>query len=182
MSPRSPAVILYDSSGNALDVDSLTKALVLISYEHHEVHEGKHFTTQNWQSVSGDGTELDLLLTVPADVYPHFLYELSSTAAFELELFESSTTSAAGTLEKTTNNNRNSANTNSMTVHRAPTVSGDGTSLLKGLITSGFRAGGSAGRENEIILKPSTKYLMRFTKTDAGEGRIDYKLNWYEKS
>lgn len=182
MSNRSPAAILYNTAGDAVGVDAVTKALIVVGYAHHEVHEGSHFTAQNWQAVSGDGTELDLLITVPAAVYPHMVWEFVSTVAFEFELFETSVTSADGTAENITNSNRSIGTSGSVTIHRAPTVTADGTSLLKGLVASGFKAGGASGREGELVLKPSTKYLMRFTKTDAGEGRIEYAFNWYEKS
>lgn len=157
----------------------LRGGLVSIDSAHHKVHEGKHFYTCDWISVSGAGTSFDLFFKTNGS-FPHFKYEMTAQAAFSFEMFEAPTTSADGTALPIFNNNRNSATVPVMTAFSSPTVTATGTSIHRAQLTSGQRTGGSASREDELILKTATSYLLRFTKTDAGSANVSWSLMWYE--
>lgn len=209
MSSVSPAVILYDANGIAMSVedgvaipsstrglliagkdgtgksrfamlDRFNGALATIDYSHFKVHESKHFFTQNWITVSGAGTVFDFLFDAGAANFPHFVFEFNAQTAFTFELYEAPTTTASGTALGVMNNNRNSSGTPIMAAYSGPTVTVVGTLLCTDQVSAGFKEGGHATRESEIILKAATKYLMRLTKTDAGSGTIGYHFAWYE--
>ena len=170
-----------DASGRP-DVNILSSiTLTTIDTAHAKVHAGAHYFVQNWQPVSGAGTVLDVLVDCQsAAVSAHMMWSFHTGAAFTVEVFEGAAVSAAGSSCPARNSNRGSANVATVVVTHGPTVTDAGTSIVREQISAGGKSGGDASREEEIILARSTKYLLRFTKTDAGEDFIHYDLFWYE--
>ena len=65
-------------------------------------------------------------------------------------------------------------------IYSGPTVTATGSVFIRYKIGAG-RTGGSSSAENEVILKPNTKYLIRLTSNVTGAtNTIDYLADWYE--
>jgi hypothetical protein len=65
-----------------------------------------------------------------------------------------------------------------MTAFHTPTMSAVGTMLCDELFGSGNKSGGETRADNEWILAPSTKYLIRVHA--AVNLDVATKINWYE--
>ncbi len=190
----------FDSSGNEGQtiigvnkisgkdgIDSATNTLQFISYEHHEIHSGSHFTVADVVDLSINNV-FDIQITTPNTTkWTHFTFQLTTEAETEWHFYEGVTINTAGTAEMVYNNDRNSANASTLVVNgitntnlanaNADTAVAAATDLLHGISGAG-RTAGADTREREIILKQNTIYSLRFIATAAGY--IDYTLEWYE--
>jgi hypothetical protein len=197
-------VVLYDANGNpagvildggvyrlqteakltdgttAAVIDPNHSALVGIDHVHYKIHSGLYYNVKNWASVSGSGTQFNLLLKVPAAKLPHLVYAILAGDIFDYTLYEGTTVSADGAAQSVFNSNRNSANASGVTVFTGPTVTATGTAIQAGQLLGGTKGNAAVDREAELILKPSTNYLLRFIKGAAGAAFVDYDLKWYE--
>jgi len=81
------------------------------------------------------------------------------------------------------NRNRNNTAVSGMSMVKASTVTPAGTLIdIDGFGTTGnptARTGGGAGANEELVLKPSTKYTL--VLTPAGATVVNAKLFWYEE-
>ncbi|RPJ22814.1 MAG: hypothetical protein EHM26_00920 [Desulfobacteraceae bacterium] len=81
------------------------------------------------------------------------------------------------------NSDRNSSTVATLTVHKGTTGgSTDGTliwQMKSGLATGQSRAGMIANRNDEIILKQNTKYIIRITSGTVGN-LTNLQMEWYE--
>lgn len=168
-------------------VDSQESARVTIAFQHHEVHEGKHYT------VAVIDTDVDIAgpkyvrITAPnTDTRIHFMGVVSADAAALVELYEDPTILAAGTALAEHNNNRNSANVATAialedTTTQAP--NNDGTLLFAGRIggtgLAQTRFAGNVADREEWILKQGADYLVKVT-VDADDTEVAIVLTWYE--
>lgn len=165
--------------------DPLVHALTVIQEQHRLIHDGMmfHATGQAADVATPAGT-YEILLDIPAGVYPHIqkvLWHIQGAPA-ELKVFEGTTTSASGGAVTEHNTNRNSANAAGMIVTTEPTVTGDGTLIHERYIpTSGKDVGQVAGTLfEEWIFKPSTKYLIRLTNNSGAVCDLSWEIQWYE--
>ena len=192
-----PDCILYDTSGNPIGVlddsgiyrlqveakiegveSDLSNTLPIIPIEHHKIHGGKSFFIEDWLDISGQGTNLDILLVTGTNS-PHFVWLFSSEASFVSSFYEDCTASGGSSLS-IFNHNRNSSNTPTLSVYTGSTITDVGNLLLRQLISSGHKEGSAREWNHEIILKPNSKYLLRVSKVDSGTDAITYHLDWYE--
>ena len=164
--------------------DNLTRSVATIEATHRVVHLGFMYGARVHSASLGNGASLDMLFEVPADVYPHFqaLNIGADGGPDTVQLFEGVTASANGTVVASYNLNRNSTNTSSVTVRENPTISDTGTLLDETYI---YSAGNKQGVYNdiegsELIFKPSTKYLIRYTNNSGSAEDIFMRAHWYE--
>ena len=125
----------------------------------------------------------DYLITTPDTTrWAHMTFYLDGSAITQWQLYEGA--DRVGTTAQTVgNNNRNSAYTPGVTIHKGQSGgTTDGTQLWLykgGSATNQARTGTDAGNSEEIILKQNTKYLLRVTSgSDANLTNI--RLEWYE--
>jgi hypothetical protein len=169
-----------DDTVAPLKSDASTASLMIIDYAHHEIHSGSHYFVSGTVDVVGAATNQDILVVTPNSTkWAHMLWTLEAEDEFVFYLYEDTTTSADGSAATEINNNRNSANTADVVVTTGPTVTGVGT-LIDSATIGAAKTIGSDSRDKELILKSNTKYLFRFTKTNAGTHWLNYKLSWYE--
>ena len=178
----SPASILYNADGVAVTVDPTHLALATIDLPHYKVHAGLHHVCHSWSNVGGAESVLDVLLRVPAAKFPHLKWSFTTGDAFTFTFYEGTIVSANGTALTVVNNNRNSTNVAGVTTFLSPTVTTAGTALMSGQLSIGARSGGSDSRDSEFILKPSTNYLLRFIKSNAGTAFVEHEFSWYENA
>lgn len=174
-------VAINDSEGNQAIVDSMTGGLPVLEYEHHEIHEGDHYFIDIFDDIANGGIYELLLVTPNTTKWIHLVYEYLWQTEGEFELFEGVATDADGTVVPNFNNNRNSLNTAGMVVTHTPTNPTGGTSFSHNQIGNGKSIGGSRRADQEKILKPNTKYLMRASNQTIGFSNLfNIQLDWYE--
>lgn len=166
-----------------LPIDSTSGAAKIIAYEHAQIHSGVSFLY--YDSVTlGSAVSQDYLITTPADKYCHFIFNADGTAVTSMSLYESA--DRTGTTPQTAyNSNRVSATAATITVAKG-TSGGttDGTRIVTyagGTASNQSKSGADFGFSGELILKLSTKYIIRITSGTAGN-LCNLNLHWYENS
>ena len=182
-----------EDTGQSAIVDPVSSALVGITFEHHERHEGDAFFAE----VHGTGTALNLCFKTPPTKHMHVvhLFSVPSTAHFEI-LEAASWTTNTGTVYAPKNFNRNSTNESGALEDKTATpgytaggilqtaTSPSGTSIYyQAAVSDAAPQGGSGGLSavgrNEIILKANTNYAFVLT-SDDGSQLMQLILEWYE--
>lgn len=165
-----------------LPVDAATGALLNVQYDHHETHDGCHFFYTDKFTLASAGTQVYLLTTPNTTKWAHIIFSLTGSAITQADLYEGA--DRTGVLAQTiSNSNRNSATAATLLVHK--NISGgttDGSliwTMNSGAATNQSRSPLSADRNNEIILKQNTKYLIRFT-SGTNDNLCNIQLQWYE--
>lgn len=178
-------ILGYRSSDGTLQplrLDKATNSIQTIDYSHHEIHTGSHFFVTDYQTINS-AASVDWLITTPNTTrWAHLTFEVQGSAVTTIALYEGADRTDSSALTAI-NNDRNSATTATVTVHRG--VAGgstDGTAIWQssgGAATQQFRAGAENREEAEIILKQNTKYVLKVTSGTAGN-ICAVKLRWYE--
>jgi hypothetical protein len=180
--------------------DSLTNALICISYEHHEVHEGDAFVVDVEDESMADTDTLSIAFKTPAGTKrAHIVAEFVTLVGGELEIWEGPTwTTNTGTLVDIINRKRLAAMTSSILLEDITTpptfaatdaIMKNVTGLATGAATrlshlfawgvqNKFGAGGGRD-ESEILLKPETQYAFVFTAI-GNSNKAQLILHWYE--
>jgi hypothetical protein len=174
-----------DGSWDDISIDKNTGAQNFIDYDHHELHDGNHYTYTEIASL-GDAGELEILITTPnTEKWAHMVFEVVGALHTTIEAFETCT-HVAGTAKTPYNNNRNSTNTPGVTLAANGGTGADGTLIFTsqfGIDAGGganrIRSGGTARGDSEWILKQNTKYLLTITSLTAAN-QIAVRLSWYE--
>ena len=190
--PRAPrnnvgSLIEWNRYLNA--VDSVDQARVTIAFQHHEVHEGNHYTIAVVDADVDIAAPKYVRITAPDTATRiHFMGVVSADGASLVELYEDPTILAAGTALTERNNDRNSANAATATTFEDTTTqapNNDGTLLFAGRIggtgAAQTRFAGNVADREEWILKQATDYLVKVT-VDADDTEVVIVLTWYEVS
>lgn len=170
-------------------IDSATRSLQVVSYEHHEIHSGSHFFQSGYQDLAINNV-LDFTLQTPNTTkWIHFTFQIETEAETNWFIYEGATaTNPLANALTPLNNNRNSATASGATLKyelqtslanaNADTDVSGATILDSGISGAGKLSGGSATRDNEIILKQNTLYCFRAIAITAGY--INFDMEWYE--
>ena len=160
-------------------IDAATNTLQTIGYEHHEIHSGSHFYICGHQAMS-NGEVVDFTVVTPNTTeWAHMTFSIEGTGAISLEIHEGATVDVAGTAVSVFNNNRNSANTTSLTVREGDTFTGEGT-LIYAQQVGANKVAGSVQRDREIVLDQNNTYIFRITNETALANELNYCAEWYE--
>ena len=172
----------YDGTYQPIIIDGVTHSLVVIDIEHYMIHAQKHYFYTDSVTLGNAGTQEYLFTTPNSTKEIHMTFAATGSAITQIQFYEAADRTGT-TLQTVYNNNRNSLNTATMTVHKA-TSGGttDGTLIFQ--LKSGASGGASRSpsleqRGHEINLKYNTKYLLRFTSGTA-DNLCNLQLGWYE--
>jgi len=166
-------------------VDAMSNLLISIEPEHAAIHDGIHYVVEDFVSIANGGSA-SIIIETPAFPTAHFVFEIYAVEGIcDIELRESATANVDGTALTPRNNNRISTNTSALVFRLNPTGLVDGTTLLsKSRTGSGngptTRVGGNIQHTKEYILKPSTKYQIKFTNQAGINNTIGWSINYYE--
>lgn len=181
-------------SGDVLQVqigpaDVISNLPVVIEYDHHQIHEGETFRLSTYTPSLAQNSVKELRLSVPiitagtlniAAVCPHFRFEIVTSDAALINIWEGVTATTAGTERLPINLERNGTYVSKLKVFEdssAPTTS---TMLWQGFTTvAKNNAGGIDGSANEFVLKSGTDYLFRVT-SQASSNKVLTRFLWYE--
>lgn len=176
-------VFITDPNDNVrrAELDNITRYLVTIREPHHKIHEEEHYFYSDCITL-GNGATQDYMLTVPNDtVRKHFTFKINSSGGITVALFEGGDR-VGTTLQTSFNNDRDSGNNAGLIIHKA-TSGGttDGTDIHPdcGGSSTGLGSAGIAERENELLLKTNTKYIIRVT-SGVASNNIATHFDWYE--
>lgn len=178
----------FDVDGNlkvTLDKskDSVSDAIMIVDYAHHEIHSGSHYMYTDCLTMGNAATQ-DYLFTTPNTTkWSHLSFSFSGSAITGLDVYEGADRTGT-TLQTIFNNNRNSANTSGNTIYKdtsGGTTNGTKIWCFKSGAATGasVNAGASSSQDNEIILKQNTKYIFRLTSGTASN-LVNLVLGWYE--
>ena len=150
---------------------------------HTRIHQGAMFTASYRTADLDNAANLDLILTTPADDWPHLIAKPAIGGGADFSFYEAPAFTG-GTAVAAHNNNRNSARTYGGAIVHTPTVTEPGSPLLLGVYLPGGTGGqatGSAGVgfEAEWVLKASTSYLIRLTNRSGQSRRASIALMFY---
>ncbi|WP_298752981.1 hypothetical protein [uncultured Arcobacter sp.] len=179
---------IKDEGGIPVSVDDSTESLQVIDYPHHEIHSGSHYFIQSYTDLSINNV-FDIQFTTPNTTkWIHMLYDINSESETAWFIYEGATATVPGTSVTPLNNNRNSINTSAVTAATQQNTSltnansdtdvSGATLLASGILGAGRQVGGTAGRDDEIVLKQNTTYCFRIVATAAGY--TNFHVLWYE--
>jgi hypothetical protein len=165
-----------------IPLDRNGAAVPVIEPEHSRIHKGKAFTHSHEHIIENNEVE-DHLFINPANNFPHlrhWLYHITGAPA-SIEVFEGTTVSDNGTPAIMINLSRASSNTSNVILYNDPTVTDAGTPL-PGAYIVGDKLSGGRGVDtiSEIIMKPSTNYLIRFINRSGITIDALTEFFWYE--
>lgn len=171
-----------------IDIDLITKSLVIIEHEHRVIHEGKSYSLP--QSTATDAFDIAAPLTahiVTPDTteWTHMIWMLAASGIALFEIFEDDENAShfdisGGDVATPLNANRNSANTSGLVIKTGVTITqATADVLIHSEYLGGLKHIGSTARRLEMILEQNREYLFKFTSiADNNEGSM--LLDWYE--
>jgi len=169
------------TSENLMDKSGAT---VIMELEHHKIHEGEHFTCQDYDSSVDIISPKKWLYVLNGDNLIHFIFELNVSKPGLIEFFESPTVTDNGTLLGCHNNNRYSSNNSTLECYSDPTTTDGGTRLLVNVVgtdgnTPNGGSGGATKRDNEFLLHKDKTYMIKYT-TKINDTRVNCCVEHYE--
>lgn len=185
--PRNNIGSLIEWQRHLSAIDSVENARVVISFTHHEIHEGHHYTVAVVDADVDIAGPKYVRITAPDTTKRiHLIGVVSASAACLVEFYEDPTILAAGAALTEYNNDRNSANVATATTFENTTTqapNNDGTLIFAGRIggtgQAFFRLAGQHADREEWILKQGEDYLVKVT-VDADNTEVVIVLTWYE--
>ena len=170
-------------------VNEVDSARISIALQHHEIHEGNHYTVAVVDSDVDIAGPKYVRITAPdTETRIHFVAAVSADGASLVELYEDPTLLAAGNALTEMNNNRNSGNVATATTFEDTTTqapNNDGTLLFAARIggtgVGMTRLAGQLANREEWILDQAEDYLIKVT-VDADNTEVAIVLTWYEVS
>ncbi len=164
--------------------DNATYVNTVITYSHHQVHEGNRFVVNDVQNVST--TTMKWQITTPDSlVYTHLFLDIEGTGEISVVVTEGSDRTDGTALAEINRNRVGTPASANTIVTRTPTGgSTDGATTIfakrGGATSQGSKTleGGGLRGENEFVLKPNTKYVVS-VETFANI-YVSFRMNWYE--
>lgn len=177
---NNPRVVLTDGTTN-VGVDSYSDSLNQIDVDHSKHHEGKAFSFSETYIIES-GENLDFLLhDLSGATHLRTFAFTPTTAPGEIYLFENTITSNDGTIQTTLNKNRNSSTISNMLLYKSPMILSGGTLLEKDVIVGEHTSGGVQSRMIlEWILRPNTKYLLRYSNKSSMSSDVNIFIYWLQ--
>lgn len=175
----------YDVAGKIIDSHNYLKQIDKV---HHEVHEGCHFTACYSTSGTAGSTTYFIIQLASTEKIPHFTGTISPDVQGQYTFSIDATVSSSYTAVTAYNNNMRSTVAALLNMGIMPTSSGASTATYGTIVecgwvggsgAAGVKIGASASARNEWMLKNNTKFVMRYTSTDAY--RVSFNATWYEE-
>lgn len=175
-----PSVMVVDSDGDIITIDSATGAIATIVNEHHEIHEGDFFTILDVADLGNGAVRNILIVTPDTTAWAHLVWEIEHELETLIQFYQNTLYSDNGTIITSFNRNGNSSNVATTLVFHTPTITDNGTLMGNIQQGDGKKAGGADRKANEFILRQNCAYLIKITNLTVNNNLIFMKLNWYE--
>ena len=162
-------------------VDTINDSLVVQGEDHTNIHRGVFFSSSDNEPILGDDTQEWMIRVTDS---AHLRMTVSVAVDMLFDFYGGATIAATGTSMPVANRNTFSSNTASTTCFVGPTVTDDGTPLLRVYIPAGGKQTAAGNYESfmEWVLSPGD-YLIRVSNNiiaPASAGRAGVILNFYE--
>lgn len=156
-----------------------------VDLAHHRIHEGRFFTvTAIAQGLAAGVPKYFMIISPPATVsIAHVIISVSVNPGATIEVFEAATVSNNGTALGSVNMDRNNSMIATGFAFDGPTVTSDGTNIFTELVGTTITGGIGGPRyrnEDEIMLKPVTKYLIKTTPL-ANNTSLSIRMKGYRQ-
>ena len=165
----------------------ISSAQVVIDYDHHQIHEGKFFTWGDIAVSIASGVTPLYYGFITGDKPVHIRPARISSSADKLtySAFEDATFSSGTALAINPYNRINTKSFKCSAV-KSPTVTAEGNQFANTYIAGstgigGTRSGADASVQNEYVLKPNTKYLIKFANGSSGANLVTFSFSGYEE-
>ncbi len=191
MQTRPTLIDEYGKQAQMLGDNIFRGAPIMVDVAHHEIHCGDSYESTYTGDLS-NGASIVFSIVVPNEglvqTYPgsdqtkrqyHALVGIDTEAEALVTIHEGATLSSNGTPITIFNRNRNATYTDYLGWNITPTITGAGTAIYTKRIGSGKTSGGSAGRENEFILKDNTKYTVTIENATTSNNYYNIELDYY---
>lgn len=166
----------------AVRIDKSTRSLMVLDYEHHEIHAGSMFRLFTYNDALASASAINISVVTPnTDEEVHMVVVFSGTGEFLGGMYEGATV-VDGAAATPLNKHRSSSNVSSCTCKIGVTVNAAGTILSRTYLGSGIGSGAHGGADRDIsgwILAPNTIYLFRLT-SQAADNEVEIELTFYE--
>lgn len=158
-------------------------AIVFINYEHGKVHLGEFFVVGGTEAAIANNGTIDLYIVTPATKTLHTYLSLQAGGDATIQVYDSTTISAAGTILTARNLNREFPDGMDTQFQKDPTISALGTLFWENLLPGG-RGGGSPGaisdQSEQIVFARNSTYLIRLTNIAGTAQPLGIQLAIYE--
>ena len=145
---------------------------------HFMTHKARQFFAAFANAAVATATTVDNLLQTDATHECHVRIKARANQGVQtFTLIEAPTGVTGGAAVTPVNKNRNSSSIATTVIKTGVTGTTGGTSIPLKRITGAYEADII---ENEIILKPSTVYVLRLLTGASGTNEIDYSVDFYE--
>ena len=165
--------------------DGVTRALMIIDYPHHELHEGNHFNIAGVFTL-GSTNDTSLIVFDVADTTKrsHMVWDFRFLTAGTVEIIEGGEFVRSPDAVTPLNNDRNSSTVSVMdtvfVVYEDSTLTTRyGTTRRTHSVGAGQQVGGFVSRDTEWIMLNDSLTVFKFT-TDANNNKIEWEFEWYE--
>ena len=183
---------IYDENGYAAEVDRMAGVLIGTDNHHHQIHEGRAFTTEIHTE---GGTAVNIAFKTPAGTKrAHMVFSFSSESKVHLTVTEgASWTTDTGIVLAPVNQFRVASPVASMLLEdktATPAYTADGvltnvTGISGGAVKreiytfAGKQVGSDLATREELVLKPDETYVIVLASDDGSKG-LQLRTEWYE--
>lgn len=167
----------------SVDVDPVSKGLVVMDEMHRLTHRGLLFTASHYEASVSNGADLSVVFLTAVGQSVHARFEAECGGNARVRLYENVNTSDDGTALDAVCRRRTSAGTVKSAVSYGPTVVDYGELLYDGYVnggTGGNAVGGHGDTFSEWILAQNAKYLLRITNVSGQAKAFGVDINFYE--
>jgi hypothetical protein len=149
---------------------------------HSRVHQGRMYKCSFVLAAVADDTAVDLILSTPANDYPHLTVAPQVGGDAEFQIFEGTAFSGGSALD-IFNMKRTSDNTFGGNAVRSPTINSLGTQLHHSFLPGGANVlstpGVAVNFDREFILNSEMDYHFRVTNRSGGATFVGITLIFY---
>ena len=179
LDPQSQTQIV-GANGVPVCVDETNCSLASDPHEELMINAGTHYFVRDVYEFTNSDPVYFMFRTPNTATRINAFVEMTSEAEFTAQILEGGSVSADGTPVTPVNNDRDSTNTAELEPYANPTVTDDGTQIIKFKVGEGKTSGVNAFH-HKIKAKTNTIYLFKLV-SEEGARWIDIDFYWYENS
>ena len=142
--------------------------------------DGYAYAVSRYQTISNGGTALFSFTTGDTGAQFDFWTFTAENSSILASLVEGATITSTGTAIPGYNLNRNESDTYDAVLEGATAMTG-GTVILSEYVPASNQAGGGAGSNKVITLKPNAEYGFRFVDVGGNGTPVHIQIGWVEK-
>ena len=172
-----------------ISVDHATNTLMVVEYEHHEIHSGSSYRAGVKNDALGNTNTLSIDFKTPANGKQlHLVLHVTTENAAEVIFYEDVEISSNGSAITPRNANRNFGDgsstqfmfKDSTLVTTNTTILGDRYIGVEGAKSKDPSYGGEASSRHEWVLKEDAWYSVELTSVAGSDQAVWIGLDWYE--